>query len=242
MQLPEWVQLSEALHCVMGASVSKKRAKLDLCNAVAAQKIRLRIWFIWRPRAQDFLTPRDKPMTQVRSVKKSQIPAILKPGDFNWSRSQIRKPELWVEVQGPRGSFFGNRQVLESVHYSASDPSPHYLQRVGRSLAYDHRVELHSADVLEVLWTRDKVPDEQSGEVGRPQSGGALSLGIELAVEQLWPDRIIPTGLTAKDRDSAIIEQLRRNGGSVPKNSIARTIQRVFKKLEKQKSEASFKT
>ena len=229
MQLPEWVQLSEALHCVMGASVSKKRAKLDLCNAVAAQKIRLRIWFIWRPRAQDFLTPRDKPMTQVRSVKKSQIPAILKPGDFNWSRSQIRKPELWVEVQGPRGSFFGNRQVLESVHYSPGDPSPHYLQRGGRSLAYVHRVELHSADLVKVLRTGDKIPDEQASDI--PESGGALALGTEEAIKQLWPNGI-PKGLRAKDRNKMIVDRLKHNGASIPQD-VPRAVQRALKNLKR---------
>jgi hypothetical protein len=230
MPLPKWVRLSEALQRVMATSFSEKQAKRDLCNAIADRKIRLRFCFMWRPTAQDFLTGRDKPTMEVRNVKKSQVPAILRPGDFNWRRSQVRKPDLWL-IQGRTGSFFGLCVVLESVHYAAGDPSPH-LERGGPSLAYEHRVELHSADVLEVLCTGDKIPDEQAGEVGRPQSGGALSLGIELAVKQLWPDLITPTGLTAKDRDNAIIDQLRRNGGSVPKDSIARTIQRVLKKLK----------
>jgi hypothetical protein len=212
MPLPNWVRLPEAV--LLGTSVSEKQAKRDLCNALADRKIRLRICFMWRPAAQDFLTGRDKPTT-VRYVKKSQIPAILKPGDFNWSRSQIRKTELW--------SFFGIWQVLESVHYAAGDPSPHYLQRGRRSLAYEHRVELHRADVLKVLCTGDKIPDEVAtgrrgidhpGEAGRgegraaladeDESIGAKTLGIIEAIKNLWPDGIIPKGLSAKERDDAI--------------------------------------
>jgi hypothetical protein len=233
MQLPKWVRLPEALQRVMETSVSEKRAKRDICNALADRKIRLRFFFMWRPKAEDFLTGRGKPTMEVRYVKKNQIPAILRPSDFNWPRSQVRKPELWL-IQGPGGSFFGFCVVLENVHYSASDLSPH-LERGGPSLAYEHRVELHSADVLEVLCTRDKVPDEQSGEVGRPQSGGALSRGMELAIKELWPDLITPTGLTAKDRNNMILDRMIRNGGSVPADKGApRAIQRAFKRLKEQ--------
>jgi hypothetical protein len=95
-------------------------------------------------------------------------------------------------------------------------------------------VELHSADVLKALCAGDKIPDEQASEVGRPQSGGALSLGIELAIEELSP---FPTGLTAKDRNEMILDKMRGNGGSVPAgNGAPRAIQRVFKRLKEQKS------
>ena len=234
MSLPKWVRLSEALQRVMATSVSEKQAKRDLCNAIADQKIRLRFCFMWRPTAQDFLTGRDKPTREVRSVTKSQIPSILKPGDFNWARSQVRNPDLWL-IQGPGNSFFGFCQVLESVHYAAGDPSPH-LERGGRSLAYEHRVELLSADVLKVLCTADKIPDKQAGEVCRPQSGGALSRGIEEAIDQLWPDGI-PKGLRAKDRNELIRKQVILNGGSVlSPDGFARAVQRVLKKRREQKS------
>jgi hypothetical protein len=240
MPLPKWVPLSEALQLVMRTSVSEKQAKRDICNALADGKIRLRLCFMWRPKIQDFLTGRDKPTTEVRYVKKSQIPAILKPGDFNWPRSQVRKPELWL-IRGPGGSFFGFWRVLERVRYAAADPSPH-SQRGGRSRAYQHRVELHSADVLKVLCNGEKVPDEQaavrrSQPKGEPK--GAKTRGIIEAIRQLWPNHRIPEGLTAKDRDKAIIDQLTGNGGSVPssrtiKRSVpsSRTIQRVLKKLK----------
>ena len=117
--------------------------------------------------------------------------------------------------------------VLENVHYAASDLSPH-LERGGRSLAYEHRVELHNADVFKVC-TGDKIPDEQASEVRGPQSGGALTRGLEEAIEQVWLNGIIPKGLRAKDRNNMIIAQVRRNGGSVPKDP-AKAIQRVLKK------------
>jgi hypothetical protein len=162
MPLPKWVRLSEALHRIMGTSVSEKQAKRDVCNALADRKIRLRFCFMWRPTAQDFLTGRDKPTTEIRYVKKGQIPAILKPGDFNWPRSQVRKPELWLKIRGPSGSFFGNWRVIEIARYAPGDPFPH-SQRGGRSLTYQRRVELHSADVLKVLCTEEKAPDRGCG-------------------------------------------------------------------------------
>jgi hypothetical protein len=61
----------------------------------------------------------------------------------------------------------------------------------------------------------------------RPKSGrGAKTRGIVGAIKQLWPDGI-PKSLTAKDRDQAIIEQIKRNEGSVP---TPRTIQRVLER------------
>jgi hypothetical protein len=234
MQLPKWLRLSEALRCVMETSVSEKQAKRDLCNALADGKIRLRFCFMWRPKAQDFLTGRDKPTTEVYNVKKSQIPAILRPSDFNWPRSQVRKPELWL-IQGSGGSLFGFCVVLESVHHAAGDSSP-YLERGGPSLAYEHRVELHSGDVLKVLCTADKIPDEQSGALRWPQPSGAMMVGMMGAIKQIWPDGRIPKELTAKHRNKLIMDQLERNGWSFPPNNPARTIQRALKKLREQKS------
>jgi hypothetical protein len=121
----KWECLSLALKRVMASGAAEKDAKRDLCNATADRKIRLRLCFTWRPTTQDFLTGRDKPTTEIRYVKKVQIPAILKPGDFDWRRSQVWKPELWQRIRGPSGSFFGNWQVIEIARYKAGDPLPH---------------------------------------------------------------------------------------------------------------------
>ena len=217
----------------MASGAAEKDAKSDLCNATADGKIRLRLCFTWRPTTQDFLTGRDKPTREIRYVKKVQIPAILKPGDFDWRRSRVRKSGLWQSIQGPSsGSFFGNWRVIEIARYKAGDPLPH-SQRGGRSLAYQHRVELHSADVTNVLGGGRMIHDEQVGAITNLR--GAKSRGIEEAMKQLWPpDGIHPKGLSAKDRNNKVRNQLIRNGSSVPK-SLERAIQRVLKVLKAQR-------
>ena len=227
----KWERLSLALKRVMARGAAEKDAKRDLCNATADRKIRLRLCFTWRPTTQDFLTGRDKPTREIRYVKKVQIPDVVKPGDFDWWRSQVRKPELWQSIRGPSGSFFGNWRVIEIAHYKAGDPLPH-SQRGGRSLAYQHRVELHSADVTNVLCGGRMIHDEQVGAITNLKSGGAKSRGIEEAMNQLWPDGILPKGLSAKDRNKMIITQMIANGSSVSK-SPERAIQRVKAKRTK---------
>jgi hypothetical protein len=194
----KWECLSLVLKRVMASGAAEKEAKRDLCNATADRKIRLRLRFTWRPTTQDFLTGRDKPDTEIRYVKKVQIPAILKPGDFDWRRSQVRKPELWRKrkIRGPSGSFLGNWRVIEIARYKAGDPLPH-TQRGDRSLAYQHRVELYSADVTNVLCGGGMIHDEQAGAITKLQSGGAKSRGIKEAIKQLWPDGI-PKGLSVQ--------------------------------------------
>ena len=131
----KWECLSLALKRVMASGAAEKDAKSDLCNATADGKIRLRLCFTWRPTTQDFLTGRDKPTREIRYVKKVQFRAILKPGDFDWRRSRVRKSGLWQSIQGPSsGSFFGNWRVMRSratrrvilyrTHSAAAGPWP----------------------------------------------------------------------------------------------------------------------
>jgi hypothetical protein len=56
---------------------------------------------------------------------------------------------------------------------------------------------------------------------------GAKTRGITDAIEKLFPGGI-PKGLTAKDRNNRIVNWLRDNGCSEPKDP-ARAIQRVLK-------------
>jgi hypothetical protein len=56
---------------------------------------------------------------------------------------------------------------------------------------------------------------------------GAKTRGITEAIAQLWSNGI-PTGLSAKERDRAILSQMESNGSSIPKGA-ARAIQRVLK-------------
>jgi hypothetical protein len=163
-------------------------------------------------------------MTEIRYVKKAHIPAILRPGDFDWARSQVRKPELWQSIRGP--SVFGNWRAFEMAWYGAGDPLTH-SQPDDRSLAYQHHVELHRADVMKIRCGGETIHDKQVDATRNLQSSGAKARGIAEAIKQLWPDRI-PKGLSAKDRNNAIINQLKHNGSSIPKNP-ERAIQRALK-------------
>jgi hypothetical protein len=58
---------------------------------------------------------------------------------------------------------------------------------------------------------------------------GAKSRAILEAINQCWPQGI-PTGLSAKDRDNAILGQLRENKSSIPEN-LPRAVQRALKLL-----------
>ena len=60
---------------------------------------------------------------------------------------------------------------------------------------------------------------------------GAKARGVTEAVNQLWPEGV-PKTLTGKERDQAVLRQLKRNGSSIPKD-LARAVQRV---LQEQRS------
>jgi hypothetical protein len=73
--------------------------------------------------------------------------------------------------------------------------------------------------------TDDQV--KQASVAPKSKSGlGAKAKGISEAISQLWPNEI-PKGLSAKDRNNAIIDRMRQNGSSIP-NSPERAIQRVL--------------
>jgi hypothetical protein len=79
------------------------------------------------------------------------------------------------------------------------------------------------ADDIDCLWSSAAARKSQSGP-------GAKARGIAEAIYQLWRNRI-PEGLSAKDRNKAIIEWLRANGRSRPTNP-ERAIQRVLKEQQ----------
>ena len=69
---------------------------------------------------------------------------------------------------------------------------------------------------------------KQTSVAPKSKSGpGAKAKGISEAISQLWPNQI-PKGLSAKDRNKAIMDRIRQNGGSRP-NSPERAIQRVLR-------------
>ena len=55
---------------------------------------------------------------------------------------------------------------------------------------------------------------------------GAKTRGVTEALNQLWPEGI-PEGLTAKERNQQVLDQLKRNRSSIPKD-IARAVQRAL--------------
>ena len=104
MRSSSWEQLSEALQRVMATGVTERKAKRDICQAIANRKIGLRLYFMMRPTRMDYLTCRDIPTRLVHRVKGDDIPPILRPGDFDWPRSASGRQELWQNIRGPSGS------------------------------------------------------------------------------------------------------------------------------------------
>lgn len=223
MPLPMWERVSVALQRVTETGVPERKAKRGLCNAIANRKIRLRLCFMWRATSETFLTRRDRPTREVHYLKKEEIPSILRPSDFDWRRSRLKRSGLWQSIRGPSGSFFGNWRIIETAHYSHDAAIPH-SQRGGRSLAYS--LELRSADVTKVF---------NIAAVAQPKSStGAKTMGLEEAVFALWPPTgIPPKGLSAKDRNNRIFNWLGAHGYSKPS---VRHIQRFLKERKLSRS------
>jgi hypothetical protein len=74
---------------------------------------------------------------------------------------------------------------------------------------------------------RAPLPNDRSTDLDSKSGPGAKTRGIARAIGQLWLNDI-PEGLTAKDRNRAIIDWLRDNKYSVPSQP-ERAIQRVLK-------------
>jgi hypothetical protein len=118
--------------------------------------------------------------------------------------------------------YHGYRSGVRIPSASAQDGEPGY-----------HRV------ITDVLLPREQVvqqwpssgrsplPDDRSTDLDSKSGLGAKTRGIAQAIGQLWP-KGIPKGLSAKDRNRAVIDWLRANGCSVP-TSPERAIQRVLK-------------
>src|SRR5262249_3481702 len=89
----------------------------------------------------------------------------------------------------------------------------------------------HSVDEPDIKPTGEQsttfVENETTTEGALKLGRGAKTIGIIQAINELWPHGI-PTGLSAKDRDRAILDKMASNGSSIPKNP-ARAIQRVLK-------------
>lgn len=139
---------------------------------------------------------------QVFSDGNVRVPPHLMPGDLDWEQS--RPIGQWPI--GPK-------------------PGEHYH--------WVHGWENWPIDLLELSTVN--VTDRLCGgranhKAQHKAAAGAKTKGVLEAIHQLWPDGI-PNGLTAKDRDNAIRDQLSKTGGSVPQD-LARAVQRALRRLK----------
>jgi hypothetical protein len=69
-----------------------------------------------------------------------------------------------------------------------------------------------------------KARDETAALIAKP---GAKGRAVANAIDQLWPNGI-PEGLSAKDRNLKIVDRIKLNEGSVPKD-VGRAVQRALR-------------
>jgi hypothetical protein len=87
------------------------------------------------------------------------------------------------------------------------------------------RIEVSRKGVLELCAELQKdAAASTPSEIG----SGAISDGILLAIDDLWPDEI-PKGLRAKDRNKKILEWLKDNKKSIP-TDLSKAVQRVLRR------------
>jgi hypothetical protein len=127
------------------------------------------------------------------------VPPHLAVQDFDWVQSRPLKPWSIGPMPGQHYSWIGGWE--------------------NRPLDL---IELSTADVIVILCGAGT----GGGAGTRSKSGrGAKTRGIEEAIDQLWPNGI-PNGLSAKERNNAILGQLKVNNSSIPGE---RMIQRALR-------------
>jgi hypothetical protein len=197
---PDFEPLADALKRVMASGLSEDQAKLDICGAVADGKVDVRV--------RVSIAATDNAMRGrvfYRSNRNVAVPPHLDSTDLDWVQSRPLKP--WqIGPAGPQ---------------RYSDP---FWQWESQPLDL---IELSTADIMSILNMTAAGPTNfirRSSKSGP----GAKARGIEDAINQLWPDEI-PKGLSAKDRNRAILDKIKQNGGSIPVDP-ARAIQRALKR------------
>lgn len=209
--VPEWEQLAEALERVIASGgLSTQEAQCDICRAIADQKIKVRprVNFIKRTIADHQL--QHKFASEYRNYERQlfnrtipfDMPPRLQPEDLDWDQSCFKHDLVFQP---------GMKEF----------PGPPRDARVG--------IELFSSDVTLLLCSgADRWGAPTQPEIGAA-FGGAKSRGIARAIAQCFPEGI-PPGLSAKARNRAILEQMQRDGSSIPLNP-ERAIQRALKAL-----------
>ena len=121
--------------------------------------------------------------------------------------SPFGKPRSWRDTPRSYPLFFLESELAALQSDDLKPPSP----------------SAHASNEL-----RDKSRDKLRRGAPKSVSGpGAKTRGVLEAINELWPDGI-PAGLSAKERNNAILVWLRSKGYSIPSNP-ERTIQRVLK-------------
>jgi hypothetical protein len=92
---------------------------------------------------------------------------------------------------------------------------------------FDHWLAKHRLERSPQRFHPHSVEQASVNAASKAAAFGAKTRGIMGAINQLWPAGI-PNGLVAKERNNAILEHLKKNGGSIPKDP-ARAVQRVLK-------------
>ena len=124
--------------------------------------------------------------------------------------SPFGKPRSWSDTPRSYPLFFLESELAALLNDDLKPPSP----------------SSHASN--ELRGGEDKIRDELRRSAPKSVSGpGAKTRGVLEAINKLWPDGI-PAGLSAKERNNAILVWLRSKGYSIPSNP-ERTIQRVLK-------------
>jgi hypothetical protein len=228
LELERWTGRYDADRPDMGAKLGG--AEAALAEAIAAGKVQA-----WGRRLKQ------QPSGEITYGPPKTIPShrFRYPG-FTMIVNQhgemtTLKPRQAHEYPGPRwGSIEFDAEQIERAW-----PKPGSAGTAGDETAATKALTPNSV----ATESHDGISAEktQAGVEPKPDIGeikGAKSQGIAEAIDRLWPDGP-PKGLTAKERNQAIIKELGKRGCSTPKNwetAIPRAIQRVLKKRKKRHS------
>jgi hypothetical protein len=219
---PEWEQLADVLKRVTATGVTENEAQVAICSAISDREIRVRLFVGNIERADIFLL----------EGRERSIPSQLSPRDFAWRSERFGLPPPQISLMIP------SCIAPQDFDWRQSRPLKPWRDVQGALTLDWHRdrIELFAADVTRVLIAPRIEPLNRTRSEDRDllSGSGAKTLGITNAIKQLWPLEI-PQGLSAKDRNRAIIDWLKENNCSIPKNP-ERAIQRVLKALRAQQS------
>jgi hypothetical protein len=206
--VPDWERLAETLDRVMVATgLTSQEVQHDICRAIADRKIEV------RPREAEPVTRSilDHQFNRRFASEYQGFVRRLLDGTIDMPWRVTPSTLDWSESR-----FLLTFQPGQEGY--PGGPRDWYVW-----------IELSSADVTAVL-CKSPTSSNVSAPVASLRSG-AKSRGIDDAIDYLWPEGSIPNGLSAKDRNRAILNRLKETGGSIPTDP-ARAIQRALKKRQ----------